>query len=135
MIPALMAATGAAQGSPADILPSKTYPFDDLAVKVNPQNHNESRQVFRGETHGGFEIACHMTKLQPGQMPHPPHRHLNEEIFFMRAGKLEVTVEGTASTLGPGSVAYIHSNELHGVRNSGAVPAEYFVLELDGPKT
>ena len=134
LVPALMAAR-AAQSSPADILPSKAYLFDELAVKVDPQTRNESRQVFRGETHGGFEIACHITKLQPGHMPHPPHRHLNEEVLFMHGGKVEITIEGKTSSLGPGSIAYIHSNDLHGLRNDGLTPAEYFILELDGPKT
>ena len=134
LVPALVAAR-TAQSRPAEIRPSKAYLFDELAVKVNPQSHNESRQVFRGETHDGFEIACHITKLQPGQMPHPPHRHLNEEVLFMHAGAVEITIEGKTSTLRPGSVAYIHSNELHGLRNDGPIPAEYFILELDGPKT
>ena len=103
-------------------------------VKINPETHTESRQVLRGETHGGFEIACHMTKLAPGAMPHPPHKHVNEEMFFLREGTIEITVEGKTCRLTPGSVAFIASNELHGAKNVGDVPAQYFILELDGQK-
>jgi quercetin dioxygenase-like cupin family protein len=131
-ITALLPAFWAAQAT--STLPSKCYEFEELPVKTNPETHIESRQVFRGETHGGFEIACHMTKLPPGAAPHPPHKHVNEEIFFLREGTIELTVEGKSSRIGPGSVAYIASNEMHGAKNVGDVPAQYFILELDGQK-
>jgi quercetin dioxygenase-like cupin family protein len=134
LLPALLATQTDAQASPASVLPSKCYEFSELPVKTNPETHMESRQVFRGETHGGFEIACHMTKLAPGAMPHPPHKHVNEEIFFLREGTMEITVEGKNCRLGPGSVAFIASNEMHGAKNVGDVPAQYFILELDGQK-
>jgi quercetin dioxygenase-like cupin family protein len=134
LLPALIAAQAAAQKNSSSVLPSKCYEFSELPVKVNPETHGESRQVFRGETHGGFEIACHMTKLAPGAMPHPPHKHVNEEIFFLREGTLEITVEGKSCRIGPGSVAFIASNEMHGAKNVGDIPAQYFVLELDGQK-
>ena len=130
LLPALLAA----QKTSAAVLPSKCYEFSELPVKTNPETQMESRQVLRGETHGGFEIACHMTKLAPGAMPHPPHKHVNEEMFFLREGTIEITVEGKTCRLGPGSVAFIASNELHGAKNVGDVPAQYFILELDGQK-
>jgi quercetin dioxygenase-like cupin family protein len=135
LLPALFAAQAAAQNESHGVLPSKAYQYSELPVKTNPENHAESRQVFRGETHGGFEIACHMTKLQPGTAPHPPHKHVNEEIFFLREGTMELTVEGKTSRLGPGSIMYIASNEMHGAKNVGDVPAQYFILELDGQKS
>jgi mannose-6-phosphate isomerase-like protein (cupin superfamily) len=76
-----------------------------------------------------------MTKLQPGTSPHPPHKHENEEIFFLREGTVELTVNGKTCRIGPGSVAYIASNEMHGAKNVGKVPAQYFILELDGQKS
>ena len=128
LLPAFWAAQTAAP------LPSRCYEFAELPVKTNAETHIESRQVFRGETHGGFEIACHMTKLPPGEAPHPPHKHVNEEIFFLREGTVELTVEGKSCRIGPGSVAYIASNEMHGAKNVGDVAAQYFILELDGQK-
>lgn len=137
LLPTLLTAQAAAQKTSAPsggVLPSKCYQYDELPVKMNPENGAESRQVFRGETHGGFEIACHMTKLMPGTSPHAPHRHVNEEIFFLREGTVELTVEGKSSRIGSGGIAYIASNELHGAKNVGDVPAQYFILELDGQK-
>ena len=135
-LPALFAAQAAAQQPKAPhVLPSECFEYEKLPVKVNPKTHIESRQVFRGDTHTGFEIACHITKLPAGMMPHPPHKHLNEEIFFLKEGTIEITVDGKSTRLDPGSVAYIHSNEMHSAKNVGDTPAQYFILELDGPHT
>jgi mannose-6-phosphate isomerase-like protein (cupin superfamily) len=55
---------------------------------------------------------------------------VHEELLFIREGELEVTINGQGTRLGPGSCAYLASNDLHGYRNVGTVPAKYFVLAL-----
>jgi quercetin dioxygenase-like cupin family protein len=124
LLPALFAAAG------ANVLPSKTYEFSSLPVKSNPATHNESRQVFDGVTHEGFPIDLHITTLAPGQMPHAAHHHEWEEMIFIQTGTLEVTIKGSASRIGPGSVAYVASNEQHGWKNVGDVPSQYFVFAI-----
>ena len=69
-------------------------------------------------------------ELAAGQAPHAPHRHAHEELILIREGALELTMEGQKTALGPGSGVYVASDEEHGFRNSGAVPAKYFVLAL-----
>ena len=51
---------------------------------------------------------------------------------MIREGELEVTVAGKTTHLGPGSVAYIASNQEHGWRNAGTTTATYLVLALGG---
>jgi quercetin dioxygenase-like cupin family protein len=63
-------------------------------------------------------------------MPHPPHHHLHEEMFLVREGTIEVTISGQSSRLAPGSVAFVGSNDEHGIHNAGPTPAEYFVVAL-----
>ncbi len=127
LIPLIAASSG--KMMPANTaLPSNTYRFEDLPVKVNRQNR--SRSVLKGETHSGFPIEMHMTELGPGEAPHPPHHHVNEEMVMLHEGTLEVTIAGRTVTLGPGSSAYVASNEEHGWRNVGATRALYFVLAL-----
>jgi mannose-6-phosphate isomerase-like protein (cupin superfamily) len=127
ILPSLMLAaqTGPAQ---AVVLPSKTYPFQSLPVRRDGEN--VFRAVFEGATHTGFPIELHETTLAPGGRPHPPHHHRHEEIFLIGAGKVEVTIAGKSSRLGPGSVAYVASNDEHGIRNPGPKRARYFVLAL-----
>jgi mannose-6-phosphate isomerase-like protein (cupin superfamily) len=125
-LPAL--AASAAQASEKTKLPSRVYSFKDL--KASSQPGFTAREVFQGYTHGGCRIAMHESKLDAGAIPHPPHHHQHEEIFMPREGTLEVTIGGKTSKVGPGDVAYVASNEEHGVRNVGSTSAQYFVLEL-----
>ena len=129
-LPALLGAQAAAEKNGGVVLPSKCYAFESLPVKKNPQNGNESRQVFAGTTHEGFPIDMHITTLQPGQMPHPAHAHVLEEMIMMQTGTLEVPISGQTAKLGPGSVAYVMSNEKHSWKNVGDTASTYFVLAI-----
>jgi quercetin dioxygenase-like cupin family protein len=117
----------AAEGA-GTVLPSNTYKFEDLPVKVNGQNR--TRAVLNGETHSGVAVEMHLTELGPGQAPHPPHHHAQEEMILIHQGTVEVTISGKSVTLGPGSSAYVASNEEHGWRNVGSGSALYFVIAL-----
>jgi quercetin dioxygenase-like cupin family protein len=127
LLPALAASQLPAQES-SKRLPSKAYPFESLPTKVNATN--ESHAVLDGETHSGFPIEVHVTELPAGESPHPPHQHVHEEMFLMQKGVLDATVNGKTQRLTPGSVCYVNSNDLHGVRNPGPDRAEYFVVAL-----
>jgi mannose-6-phosphate isomerase-like protein (cupin superfamily) len=132
LISALAAAGADAQEKPAkDVLPAKVYKYEDLPVKQNGQN--QSRAVFDGLTHTNYPVEFHMTQLGPGQIPHAPHTHVNEEVIMLRRGLLDMTVNGETTRMTPGSLVYVSSNVLHGSKNPGPEPAEYFVIAL-GPK-
>ena len=118
-----------AEGSPEEVLPSKCYSFASLSARTSA-NGMEMRQVFSGATHQGVQINMHITTLLPGQSPHPAHTHVHEEMMMIETGTLEVTIAGQATRIGPGSLAYVHSNDLHMLRNVGEAPATYFVLAI-----
>ncbi len=84
----------------------------------------------RGDTHSGYGIEIHLTELGPGMAPHPPHKHVHEEMVLLRTGALDVTISGKTTRLTPGSIAYVASNEEHGWRNPGSDRSEYFVIAL-----
>jgi len=130
LVPALLAGQSS---KPA--LPSKCYEFTELPVKKDAKTGNESRQVFDGYTHTGCPVDMHITTLAPGMMPHAAHHHVHEEAIFLKEGTLEVTVLDKSTRIGPGSVAYVNSNEEHSWKNVGSVPATYFVLALGHEKT
>jgi quercetin dioxygenase-like cupin family protein len=109
-------------------LASKTYRYEDLTVRRNGEN--AQRAILRGGLHTGFEIEMHETELAPGKAPHASHHHVHEEMIMIREGTMEVTIAGNTSRLGPGSVAFVASNEEHGWRNVGETRARYFVLAL-----
>ena len=78
----------------------------------------------------GYAFEAHQTTLNPGQMPHPPHQHKHDELFLVRTGLVEFTVNGKPHRLGPGAVALAANNDMHGVKNVGTVPAQYFVVAI-----
>jgi len=129
LLPALAAASASAQDSKKP-LPTKIFHYEDLPVKVNGQN--KGRAVLNGETHLGYAVEMHMTELGPGQAPHAPHKHVHEELLMLQTGTLEVTVNGEATTLTAGSSVYMASNDLHGWKNTGSTPAQYFVIAFGG---
>jgi len=126
LFPALIASAGFA--AQAEVLPSKAARYEDLPVRSSGEN--SFRSILDGETHEGFPIEVHATELAPGALPHPGHRHRHEEMFLIREGTVEVTIEGKGTQLGPGSVAFIASNEEHAIRNVGSTRTKYFVIAL-----
>jgi quercetin dioxygenase-like cupin family protein len=121
-----MLAAASALASDESTLKSFVKPYDQLPVKKN--GSNESRPILDGVLHTGEHLEVHETILAEGSEPHPPHRHEHEELFLLMRGTVVVTIEGTATTIGPGSAAFVHSNELHGVHNPGPGSAQYFVV-------
>jgi quercetin dioxygenase-like cupin family protein len=119
----------AARPVPAqEVAPSQMFGFDDLAV--NEFETTRIRDMLRGLTHSGFPLDMHVTELAAGETPHPPHRHVHEEMLLIIEGELDVTVAGRTERLGSGSAAYVASNDEHGWRNVGSAPARYFVVAL-----
>ncbi len=126
LLPALVASAGYA--AQAESLPSMASRYEDLPLR--PSGENSFRPILEGVTHEGFPIEAHATELAPGALPHPGHRHRHEEMFLIREGTVEVAIEGKATRLGPGSVAFIASSEEHAIHNVGSTRAKYFVIAL-----
>jgi mannose-6-phosphate isomerase-like protein (cupin superfamily) len=106
------------------------YPFEKLPIRT-PKNA-QIRDVLKGKLATGESLEVHETTLPPGVAPHAPHHHVHSEMWLIREGTVELTVNGTTSLLGPGSVGFVHSNDEHGIKNVGAMPATYFVVAV-GP--
>jgi mannose-6-phosphate isomerase-like protein (cupin superfamily) len=128
LIPALLPLEASAQEDKA--LPSAMYTFDKLPVHTS--NGVEGRHVLKGKLATGESLEVHETTLLPGGAPHPPHHHGHSEMWLIRDGIVEITVNGTSYRLGPGAVGFVHSNDEHGIKNVGATPANYFVVAI-GP--
>lgn len=126
LLPALGLAGAALADAPAH---STAYSFDKLAVTFS-SGGAATRPVFRGKLPTGEMVELHETKLMPGQMPHPAHRHVHTEFMLIREGTVEFILEGRSEQIGAGGVAYAASGELHGLKNAGSTPANYFVIAI-----
>jgi len=107
--------------------------FDWNAISAKPTAVGSVRQFFRSPTATLDELECHVTTLNPGAQSHPPHKHPNEELVIVREGTVEVLMNGEWKRVGPGSVIFNASNQLHALRNVGTGPATYHVINWQSP--
>jgi XRE family transcriptional regulator, regulator of sulfur utilization len=107
--------------------------YDWNSIPADKTNVGEVRSFFRGPTATLDELEVHVTTLNPGQASHPPHKHPNEELVIVKEGTVECLVNGEWKRVGAGSVIFNASNQLHGIRNVGAGPATYHVINWRSP--
>ena len=107
--------------------------FDWNAIANKQTDVGAVRQFFRSPTATLDELECHVTTLNPGLQSHAPHKHPNEELVIIREGTVEVLVNGEWKKVGPGSVIFNASNQLHALKNVGTTPAVYHVINWRSP--
>lgn len=115
-----------AQPAPKPPMTSSAFDWNSIEVKTNATG--SSRKFFEAPTPTLELLECHVTTLNPGDASHPPHKHPEEEVIIIKEGTLEALINGEWKRVGPGSVLFMASNILHGVRNVGDTPAVYHVL-------
>jgi mannose-6-phosphate isomerase-like protein (cupin superfamily) len=142
LLPALVAASATtidaqqpaavpAGDTPVEKLPvmkTQHFKYDSLPVAVNGKN--KRLDMFRAKTHTGFKMESHSSDIAPGEVNHPPHQHLREEMMLIREGTMELTINGKPYRLGPGDVGVIGSNEMHNAKNVGTTRALYFIVNI-----
>ena len=132
LVPPALGQDPAAKPKPqAPVLPTSALSYDQLPVRITSTG-GESRAILKGQLATGEELEMHHTSLQAGKMPHAGHRHVYAEVWLLREGTVEFTANDKSTRLGPGSVAYVSSNDFHSIKNVGDTVAHYFVLAI-GP--
>ena len=107
--------------------------FDWNTVPAKETAVGSVRQFLRAPTATLDELELHVTTLNAGQTSHPPHKHPNEELIIIREGTVEALVNGEWKKVGPGSVIFQASNQLHALKNVGDGPATYHVINWSSP--
>ncbi|MBC7919684.1 MAG: cupin domain-containing protein, partial [Ferruginibacter sp.] len=107
--------------------------FDWTTMEATPTKVGSTRKFFQAPTPTLDELECHVTTLNPGQSSHAPHQHPDEELIIIKEGTVESLVNGETKRVGPGSVIFQASNQLHGIRNVGTTPATYHVVKWNSP--
>lgn len=111
-----------------DSLPPRVYHWDSLVTTI--EESRARKQIMDGSTTSLANFEVHASSLQPGQAPHPPHTHADqEELIIVKEGQVKITINGKSNTLGPGSVAYAIPTEEHGIVNVGKTQATYYIFK------
>lgn len=113
------------------VMQSAVFDWNSIAVKQTDVGN--VRQFFRTPVATLDELELHVTTLNPGLSSHAPHKHANEELVIIREGNVEVLSNGEWKKVGPGSVVFNASNQMHALKNIGTTPAVYHVINWKTP--
>ncbi len=123
----------------AALVESRTVALDQ--VKMAPAFFEEKRSgeigiYLEGDTPASTKFVTGRFVIDPGQTPHKPHVHVEEEVMIVEAGTGEIFCDGKTTKVGPGSVMYTTPNAPHGIVNTGDKPLTfYFVTWASRPKS
>lgn len=70
-----------------------------------------------------------MSVVAPETQTHPPHKHLEDEFFYVLEGTAEFYLDGQTKVAGPNTSFYCPPNIEHGIRNAGSTELKYLVIK------
>jgi mannose-6-phosphate isomerase-like protein (cupin superfamily) len=119
-------AASAAEGK-SGVLPESLVTFEEAKTQKHP--FGELTVFCDGKTGQLKSLVVGTLLLYPGQEPHPPHQHPEEEIMIVTEGHATILVGGKNSDVGPGVVMYSEANHLHGVKNTSSAPFRFYYMK------
>lgn len=117
-----------APGAPLPIQGPQVWVWETL--KFTPSAVGGRRDVTNLPTPTMLRFESHVTTLLPGKDSHMPHKHAQEEFIILKEGEIETHINGKNQRVGPGSLFFFASNDLHNVTNVGTTPATYLVFNI-----
>ena len=123
----------AAESAPPQMLRSSVFDWEKLEAKLTKTG--ERRAIVDSPTVTCAKLEAHATTLRPGEAPHPPHHHPDEEIVLIKEGTVHATIKGVTYHGGPGTIFFFASNDEHGMKNVGDAPATYYVMRIASAAT
>jgi mannose-6-phosphate isomerase-like protein (cupin superfamily) len=119
----------------AETVPSATVTLDKVEMKEFRDAGKAVGKVgvyLSGDTPGSTKFVTGRFVLDPGQTPHPPHTHAEEEVMVIESGTGEIVCDGKTTKIGPGSVMYTTPNAPHGIVNTGNTPIVFYFIKWAG---
>ena len=110
---------------------ARVFSLNDTPAKTAP-NGSVGRNVFSGTLATGEAVAVHETTQPAGAAPNPAHRIQHSEVIVVEEGTIEFEHDGKVERAGVGSIIYVAFGTLHAVKNVGAGPARYVVIQIGG---
>lgn len=97
--------------------------------------------IFSGSTADLRSLSCHASVLSPGQRPHPPHAHKEEELLLLLAGEVDLILAGEQAhmerrkRLRSGQFVYYPAQFVHTLETMSDEPANYLMFKWFTDKT
>jgi quercetin dioxygenase-like cupin family protein len=121
-----LALAASAEASPTE-WPEAVFKLKDAKTVKHP--FGELTVFFDGKTEQLKSLVTGTLLLYPGQEPHPPHQHPEEEIMIVTEGEGTILVGGKNYDVSNGSVMYSESHKLHGVKNTSSKPLRFYYMK------
>jgi quercetin dioxygenase-like cupin family protein len=113
--------------SSAAEIPSELVLLKD--AKERSEAFGTLRLFLDGQTGQLKSLIVGSLQLKPGQAPHPPHTHPDEEVLLVTEGECEIMLEGKTTKAGLGTVMYAPSNRIHGITNTSSSPMTFYYFK------
>lgn len=70
-----------------------------------------------------------LSVVAPHKSTHAPHKHMEDEFFFVLEGTAEFFLDGETQIAGAYTSFYCPSNAMHGISNVGDTELKYLVIK------
>jgi quercetin dioxygenase-like cupin family protein len=133
LLASMPACTQAVAQTPAanPLAAARVFSYDEMPAKT-AANGAVGRFVVKGTLATGEAVSVHETTQPAGTAPNPAHRIQHSELIVVEEGTLEFEHDGKTEKADAGSVIYVALGTLHAVKNVGAGPARYVVIQIGG---
>ncbi len=123
------------QQEPKPAVPSKAEGKFTLGTCVNEFTASRAKSTKAGYQYWFIDKdfldgrTVKMSVVKAHAATHEPHRHPEDEIFFVLEGTAEVFLDGNRMEIHPYATFYCPPNSEHGIRNVGEIELKYLVLK------
>jgi quercetin dioxygenase-like cupin family protein len=122
-------------------LTSRIYPLQ-LPLTPDGEEGWKPYSVFSGSTADLLQLVCHASALAPGQCPHPPSGHDEEELLLLLTGEADLILPAAPAADGsprrrlrPGQLVYYPAGFPHTLETVGEETANYLIFKWYTGKT
>jgi quercetin dioxygenase-like cupin family protein len=114
-------------------LASSVIDCDSLPVTATDTGSRVS--ILSSPTLTFLSLGSHITTLNAGKSTQPDIVDSGDELFILKSGVLEASVNGVTSRIKEGGLFYCAPNDKRTFRNIGTTPASYQVIKVVSAKT
>lgn len=120
------------QEKQTEIISEKEYTLKNCVNQFDPDNVEETKVGYQywfvdKEFLDGRTLK--MSVVAPHLSTHAPHRHAEDEFFFVLEGTAEFILDGDSVQVEPYASFYCPPQSLHGIRNVGDTELKYLVIK------
>lgn len=120
------------QGMPEVSPKDKKYTIDNCVTKFSSDKAEKTKagyQFWFADRDFIDGRTLKMSVVAPRSATHPPHKHIEDEFFFVLEGKAQFYLDGKTKVAGPYTSFYCPSNVEHGISNAGDSILKYLVIK------